>query len=185
METSRTSMKRIVIFFVFLSVTFVLLSLRSRSSGAEDLTLKSTELLEASLEQEKSVLSGSCEGLRNVNQAIHTGSFTFLGGSLETLEELVTSGQSLSCVADRTTSLIIDKLRRLELTDIYANCLGQDDCSPLLPALKDIENHFEHRMSNIEELKTTVKLIRDLFPRDSETHQQFNEASNMLTYDKL
>ena len=180
METSRTSMKRIVIFFVFLSVTFVLLSLRSRSSGSEDLDLKSTELLEASLEQEKSVLSRSCEGLRNVNQAIHTGSFTFLGGSLETLEELVTSGQSLSCVADRTTSLIIDKLRRLELTDIYSNCLGQDDCSPLLPALKDIENHFEHRMSNIEELKTTVKLIRDLFPRDSETHQQFNEASSML-----
>ena len=97
----------------------------------------------------------------------------------------MTSGQSLSCVADRTTSLIIDKLRRLELTDIYSNCLGQDDCSPLLPALKDIENHFEHRMSNIEELKTTVKLIRDLFPRDSETHQQFNEASNMLTYDRL
>ena len=178
MEARQTSTKQILVVLVFLVVTFVLFLILN--TGGPDSALKSAEVLEARLEQEKDLLSGSCQALKNINKAIDADSFTFLEGSVHTLEEYVTTGQSLSCLAHHTTSLILAKIRRMEGTDMHHHCLSNGHCSTMIPALQDVENHFEERISNIEELKTTLRLVEDILPGDSETRQKLSEASSMI-----
>merc|ERR1712038_585428 len=59
------------------------------------------------------------------------------------------------------------------------NCLTHNDCQPLIPALRDLENHFEERISNISDLQTTAKQIQDLLPQDSDSSRELTEASSM------
>ena len=179
MEAHHTSTKQIVFLSVFLVVILSLFFILT--TGGSESALKSAEVLGARLEQEKYILSRSCQALTNINRALDAGSFSFLGGSVHTLEELVTRGQGLSCGAHQVTALVTAKIKRLEATDIYYNCLSSGDCSSMVPALQDIENHFEQRISNIEELKTTLELMEDVLPGDSETQQRLNEASSMIS----
>ena len=63
---------------------------------------------------------------------------------------------------------------------MHHHCLRNGHCLTMIPALQDVENHFEERISNIEELKTTLGLMEGILPGDSETRQQLSEASSMI-----
>ena len=102
--------RHLLIFLVLVAVIFILTSNLFNGDSA----VRSREVLEERLEQERDALSRTCNGLRNINQALDSGSYSFLGESLLTLEELVMAGQSLSCLALRSTDLILEKIRRLE-----------------------------------------------------------------------
>ena len=58
--------------------------------------------------------------------------------------------------------------------------MKQVDCDKILPALMDIENHFEQRLASIDELKTSYKIINELVPSTSENSKKFNEASSII-----
>ena len=162
--------------FLTLAGTLALLLLLC-SSGPS--VLQAREGTGERLEQERSSLAAACGGFRNTNRNIHGGGFSILGENLQAVEDLVLTAQSLSCGAGRTSGLIIEKIRRLEASGLINNCLSQSDCQGLIPALRDLENHFEERISDISDLQTTAKQIQDLLPRDSDTSRELSEASSM------
>ena len=131
------------------------------------------------LEEERNILAAACRGFRNTNKNIHGGGYSILGINLQAVEELVVTAQSLSCGAKHTSALIIEKIRRLEGSGMINNCLSHGDCQAVIPALRDLENHFEQRISDISDLQTTAKQIHDLLPGDSDTNRELSEASSM------
>ena len=145
-----------------------------------DDNLKTAEILEAKLDLEKDILSRTCEQLINLDKDISHGSLTFLGSKLTTLEELLVGAKSFACVAANKTRVVLEKIIRLEQTKLFQDCTQNNDCEQMLPALKDLENHFENRMSNIEELKVYSKQINDLIPSSSDNFKEFNEASSIV-----
>ena len=96
------------------------------------------------------------------------------------LEELVVEGGSLACVAANKTGVILGKIIRLEQTQEYKHCMRGRGCDTILPALRDIENHFVNRWALIEDLKVNEKQMSDLVPSSTENHRDFNEASSFM-----
>ena len=175
MKTDQTSRKPSVqLFLVLVGSIALLLFLFSGHSG-----FQSREVPGERLEQERNTLAAACRGFRNTNRNIHGGGYNILGVNLQAVEELVVTAQTLSCGAKHTSGLIIEKIRRLEGSDMVNNCLSHGDCQAVIPALRDLENHFEERISDISDLQTTAKQIHDLLPGDSDTARELSEASSM------
>ena len=175
MKTGETPTKPSLVLGILLLTTLGLVLILFSGQKA----LRSTEVPGERLEQERSVLAAACRAFRDTNQNIQGGGYNILGGNLETVEDLVITAQSLSCGAEQTSGLLIEKIRRLEGSNMINNCLTHNDCQPLIPALRDLENHFEERISDISDLQTTAKQIQDLLPQDSDSSRELTEASSM------
>ena len=141
---------------------------------------RTTEILEARLDQERDILQAACARLRSLDEVIDSGGLGFLGPKRSSLEELVVVGRSLACVSANKTEVILGKIIRLEQTGEYRRCMRDQECEVILPALRDIENHFEARFSLIEDLKVNEKQIGALIPTSSENYRDFNEASSFI-----
>ena len=146
------------------------------SPGAQ----RTTEMLEARLDQERDILNAACARLQRLDEVIDSGGLGFLGQKRSSLEELVVAGRSLACVSANKTEVILTKIIRLEQTREYRRCMKDQECDTILPALRDIENHFEARFSLIEDLKVNEKQIGGLIPSSSENYRDFNEASSFI-----
>ena len=141
---------------------------------------KTTEILEARLDQERDILEAACTRLRTLDEIIDSGGLSFLGSKRSSLEELVVAGRSLACVSANKTEVILGKIIRLEQTGEYKRCMRDQECENILPALKDIENHFEARFSLVEDLKGNEKQIGSFIPSHSENYRDFNDASSFI-----
>ena len=175
-KTSRVNQQRPVI-FLLVGVSLLLCYFLINFDGA----IKTAEILEAKLDEEKEILKKVCSDMTNLDNKINAGGMTYLGDKLITLEELVLSVKLHSCSAADKTIVILDKIIKLEHIETYKSCIShQTNCDKLIPALQEIEVHLDARLSNIEELKTVYKLMSELVPSSTESSKKFNEASSII-----
>ena len=162
-----------------------LLLLASYLAGHQDAAPRSAEVLEARLDQERDLLAAACAGLRQLEAVTLGGGAAFLGAEASlTLEQLAVAGARAGCGAAAATELVIGKIGRLETSRGYGGCVQHREpaaCDQLVPALSDLENHFEIRLGLTEDLQAAVRQINDLIPSSKENSKKFNDASSVVT----
>ena len=175
MKIGETSKKPSSLLFLLLVAILALVLILLSGHPA----LRSPDVPGEKLEQERSILAAACRGFRDRNKNIEGGGYNILGGNLEAVEDLIITAKSLSCGAAQTSGLVKEKIGRLEASNMINNCLTHNDCQAIIPALRDLENHFQERISDISDLQTTAKQLHDLLPQDSDTNRELSEASSM------
>ena len=130
--------------------------------------VKSDEMLELRLNQEKIIISQACEHFTKIDVKVNSGGCDFLSKDLVAFEEQIASGKSLSCSADEKTKTLIEKINRLEATKIYEKCVVEKECRNILPALQGLEDHFEIRNAQIDGVKIVLDLLNELVPSYAE-----------------
>ena len=163
-----------------------LLLLASYLAGHQDTAApRSAEVLEARLDQERDILAAACAGLRQLEAVTRGGGAAFLGAEASlALEQLAVAGARAGCGAAAATELVIGKIGRLETSRGYGGCVQHREpaaCDQLVPALSDLENHFEIRLGLTEDLQAAVTQINDLIPSSRENSKKFNDASSVVT----